>query len=604
MKNLFQILFFVSISCIAYGQVKCGTNLIWEIQSKNEPELIQKRIDMEEAISSFIKKRNSTETEYTIPVVFHILYNQEQQQISNSQILSQLQVLNDDFTRNNSDANNTPSEFSSIAADTKISFCLAKRDPQNDTTSGITYTNTEVSSFSLYDNRVFNDSLGGKDIWDPSKYLNIYVCDLSNALGFASFPGSNPIKDGVVIDYQNFGTNGTANTPYNLGRTATHEVGHWLNLFHIWGNGNCSSDMVDDTPTQEVENYGCIVHPSPSCSNNGDMFQNYMDYSNDDCMNLFTEGQKLRMHATINTERTEIAYNYACSLPFEDVGIMENIFPYENQVVCGSELDITTSIFNYSNNSISKLDIYYSIDSQPFQQFEWNGELLANSSQEILIASETLLPGIHQLTIFTDKPNGFRDLNYTNDTLNISFEIKDGNEINLAIQSDNYGEEISWQITDEIGDIQFEESDIISNYQNTYQLCLDNEICYTLTIFDQENDGICCDFGNGYIQVNNLYFSGDYNNELILDLCQVVSIESIDVNNIDVFPNPSSGTIYIESDHIIKTISIYNIQGKLLKLHKPNATNLNLQFEDLAKGLYLLQLNTNNGSSIKKIILK
>jgi hypothetical protein len=203
LKNLFQILFFVSISCIAYGQVKCGTNLIWEIQSNNEPELIQKRIDMEEAISSFIKKRNSTEIEYTIPVVFHILYNQEQQQISNSQILSQLQVLNDDFTRNNSDANNTPSEFSSIAADTKISFCLAKRDPQNDTTSGITYTNTEVSSFSLYDNRVFNDSLGGKDIWNPSKYLNIYVCDLSNALGFASFPGSNSIKDGVVIDYQN-----------------------------------------------------------------------------------------------------------------------------------------------------------------------------------------------------------------------------------------------------------------------------------------------------------------------------------------------------------------------------------------------------------------
>ena len=604
MKNLFHILFFVSISCLAFGQIKCGTNLLWEIESAQNPELIQKRMEMEEAISSFIKRRNSVNTEYTIPVVFHILYNQSQEQISNAQVLSQLQVLNDDFTRNNADANNTPSSFSSIAADTKINFCLAKRDPQNDTTSGITYTNTEVTSFSLYDIRVFSDSLGGKDIWDPSKYLNIYVCNLTNALGFSSFPGGNSFKDGVVIDYQNFGTNGTVNPPYNLGRTATHEVGHWFNLFHIWGNGNCSSDMVDDTPTQETENYGCIVHPSPSCTNNGDMFQNYMDYSNDDCMNLFTEGQKERMHATINTERTEIANSYACSLPFEDIGIIENIFPSENQIVCGSDLNITTSVFNFSNNNISRLNLYYSVDSQPFQQFVWNGDLLANSSQEILIGNEFLTPGVHQLTIYTDLPNGFRDLNPSNDTINIEFEIKDGNEINLAIQSDNYGEEISWQITDEVGEIQFEENNISSNQENTFQLCLDNDICYTLTIFDQENDGICCDFGNGYVQVNNQYFSGEYNDELQLDLCQIVSVENIDLNNIKVFPNPSLGTVYIQSNNIVNSISVYNIQGKLLKTHSPNSSDININLESLEKGLYLLQLNTNKGSSIKKIILK
>jgi hypothetical protein len=592
------------VSNLAFGQVKCGTNILFEIESNKNTELVNKRVEMEDAISSFIKKRNSAELEYTIPVVFHVLYNQSQEQVSSAQILSQLQVLNDDFTRNNADASNTPSTFSSVAADTKINFCLAKRDSQNDTTSGITYTYTDISSFSLYDIRIFHDSLGGKNIWDPQKYLNIYVCDLTNALGFSSFPGGNPVKDGVVIDYQNFGTNGTVIPPYNLGRTATHEVGHWFNLFHIWGNGNCSSDMVDDTPTQETENYGCSVHPSPSCSNSGDMFQNYMDYSNDDCMNLFTEGQKTRMHATINTERTEIGNNYACSLPFEDVGIIENIFPSENQVVCGSEINITTSVFNFSNNIISKLNIYYSIDNQSFQQFQWNGDISPNSSQEIMIGNQFLTPGTHQLTVFTDLPNGFRDLNSSNDSLIIEFEIKNGNEINLAIQSDNYGEEISWQITDEIGDIQFEESNISSNQENTFQLCLDNDICYTLTIFDQENDGICCDFGNGYIQVNNQYFSGEYNDELQLDLCQVVSLENTEVNNIKIFPNPSSGNLFIQSDEIVNIIYINNVQGKLLKTYTPNSSNINLNFESLDKGLYLLYINTNKESSIKKIILK
>ena len=131
-----------------------------------------------------------------------------------------------------------------------------------------------------------------KDIWDPNKYLNIYVCDLSNALGFASFPGTSQSRDAVVINYNNFGTINIL-APYNKGRTATHEVGHWLNLLHIWGDGNCGNDQVDDTPIQNSANYGCPSHPSPSCSNEGDMFQNFMDYTDDGCMNLFTNGQKI-----------------------------------------------------------------------------------------------------------------------------------------------------------------------------------------------------------------------------------------------------------------------------------------------------------------------
>ena len=145
------------------------------------------------------RKRNSTNN-ITIPVVFHVVYKNNTENISQAQILSQLEVINEDFRRQNIDAINTPTDFASVAADTEINFCLAQRTPENNITSGITRTETNVSSFSLFDDRIFFDSLGGKDIWNSDLYLNIYVCDLSSVLGFAAFPSSSPAIDGVVID--------------------------------------------------------------------------------------------------------------------------------------------------------------------------------------------------------------------------------------------------------------------------------------------------------------------------------------------------------------------------------------------------------------------
>ena len=207
------------------------------------------------------------------------------------------------------------------------------------------------------------------------------------------------------------------------------------------------------------------------------------------------------------------------------------------------------------------------------------------------------------MTIYTDLPNGYRDINPTNDTIVINFEIKQGDELNLSIFSDNYGEEISWQISNENEEIQFEENNLLSNQENEFQLCLDNDICYTLTIFDQQNDGICCDFGNGFIEVNNQYFSGEYNDELVLDLCQVIDTDEIYFKT-EIYPNPSTGTIYIESEEFIQSIKVIDIQGKLLKKYNPNNRNLKLNFDFLDKGLYLLQLKTNKEYIIKKIILK
>jgi hypothetical protein len=200
--------------------------------------------------------------------------------------------LNKDFRRLNSDANNTWPQ----AADVQVEFCLASIDPAGNSTSGITRTPTSTTAFGTNDQMKFTSS-GGKDAWPTASYLNIWVCDISGGiLGYAQFPGGSATTDGVVVDYQYFGTTGTATAPFNLGRTATHEVGHWLNLRHIWGDGGCTvDDFVNDTPVSDAPNFGCATG-HVSCGT-VDMVQNYMDYSDDACMNLFSAGQKTRMQA-------------------------------------------------------------------------------------------------------------------------------------------------------------------------------------------------------------------------------------------------------------------------------------------------------------------
>ena len=261
----------------------------------------------------------------TIPTVVHVVYKDAVQNISDAQIHSQLQVLNEDFRRNNKDAVNTVNEFLPIAADTEIEFCLATIDPSGQPSTGITRTSSTQTSFGINDQIKFA-TMSGKDIWDASKYLNIWVGELEGGIfGYAQFPGGNPNTDGVVVDYRYFGTMGTVSAPFHLGRTTTHEVGHWLYLFHIWGDGGCNlDDAVADTPIASQPNY-----TNPPCSTLGpnscvsahndlpDMFQNYMDYSADACMNLFTDGQKARMRAMLDTggPRASLLLSTACAAP-------------------------------------------------------------------------------------------------------------------------------------------------------------------------------------------------------------------------------------------------------------------------------------------------
>ncbi|TDD63660.1 zinc metalloprotease [Actinomadura rubrisoli] len=259
----------------------------------------------------------------TIPVVVHVVHNPDnpEQNIDDEQIRSQFTVLNQDFRAANPDVSQVPDVWKPLVADTQVEFQLASEDPLGRPTSGIVRVETDQEGFDT-DDAVKSANSGGADPWPSDQYLNMWVCQLvGGLLGYAQFPGGPPQTDGVVILHSAFGTTGTAAFPFDGGRTAVHEIGHWLDLFHIWGDddGACSNDdRVADTPNQADHNLGAPAFPHVTCNNgpNGDMFMNYMDYVDDRAMFLFTKGQSERMNACLEGTRASfIVARHGAAVP-------------------------------------------------------------------------------------------------------------------------------------------------------------------------------------------------------------------------------------------------------------------------------------------------
>lgn len=245
-----------------------------------------------------------------IPVVVHVVYRTAAENLSDAQVRSQIAALNRDYRKKNTDRKKVPTVWKGLVADTGIEFQLATTDPKGRKTTGITRKRTNRSSFGD-DDSVKSAGTGGVAPWPTDQYLNLWVCRLAGGLlGYAQFPGGPAATDGVVILNTAFGTTGIVAPPFNQGRTATHEVGHWLNLRHVWGDTeDCSgNDYVVDTPNAQHPNYGQPTFPHISCNNgpHGDMFMNYMDYVDDAAMCMFTVGQVARMHATLAGPRNQI----------------------------------------------------------------------------------------------------------------------------------------------------------------------------------------------------------------------------------------------------------------------------------------------------------
>lgn len=336
MKKILLLSIALPISFLLNAQSeKCGTmkNLNEKIAKDPSIKLRMEQSEMQTQkwIAEHPRTQKLQQVVITIPVVVHVLWNDPIENISVAQVQSQIDILNDDFRLLNSDSLTSSHPFWLYTADAEIEFCLASRDPNGNATTGIISTYTDSTTFVEMDSPKFT-ATGGKDNWDPTKYLNLWVCNLSGqgtTLGYAAFPAdltTTPDKDGVVIRYEAFGDIGTAGNvgfeANDLGRTGTHEVGHWLDLRHIWGDNqpNCGDDFVADTKPADDPNFNCPTFPHDpnnpcGTDGNGEMYMNYMDYPDDSCLVMFTDGQTVRMNAALNGDRAGLLTSLGCGTP-------------------------------------------------------------------------------------------------------------------------------------------------------------------------------------------------------------------------------------------------------------------------------------------------
>jgi hypothetical protein len=279
---------------------QCATEEVFERQLRENPDLAAKMNQIETLTERAISEGRLVNGKIVIPVVVNVLYRTTAENISQTQIQSQIDVLNKDFNALNSDYNSVPAAFSSAKANVGISFVL----------DAVYRKSTTKTSWGTND-AMKKTAQGGLNPTSPTTKLNLWVCKIGGGiLGYAQFPGGPSASDGVVIDTKYFGLSGSASYPYNLGRTATHEVGHWMNLRHIWGDATCGNDLVADTPSHNAPNYGAPVYPHKStCSGQPtEMTMNYMDYTDDRAMYMFSLGQKTRMKAIFSSGGPRIGF--------------------------------------------------------------------------------------------------------------------------------------------------------------------------------------------------------------------------------------------------------------------------------------------------------
>lgn len=614
-KLLYSFIALSMISVSAQAQsIRCATMENLERLKLADPSLETRMAKIEKQSQEIIEK-NAGESNagiasiINIPVVVHVLYHSSEENISNAQIQSQIAVLNEDFRRLNSDKVNTPSGFSSVAADAEITFCLAATDPNGAPTNGIIRKSTSASSFSDDDNVKFS-STGGDNAWPSGSYLNIWVCNLGGGLlGYAQFPGGPASTDGVVITYTNFGRNYATTAPYDKGRTATHEVGHWLNLRHIWGDASCGNDLVSDTPTQQTSNFGCPSFPNLTCSNtvNGDQFMNYMDYTDDACMNMFSSGQKSRMKSLFASGgfRASLTTSAGCGESDPEppapastltigTGTGTMVAPYgtyyidEKSQFIITKAELLAAGYSVFNNEIKALAFnVYSASGQAMQNFTIKlGATTLNS-----FSSNTYLDNSEMTTVYSANQTVVTGWNPHLFTTPYAYPGTG----NLVV-------EICWD----------------NNSYTTDSKVYCTNLSSSKTIFKQQDvsaGGMCSTTigTKGFNRPNmRLTMGAAPLEERKLMLGNVTSPEA----RFEVFPNPASSFLNIkypiESGNARVIFSVYNMMGALInslieESVSAGEQSLSLDFtsyDNMPDGIYLLSLNVDGAVQTKRFVLK
>lgn len=432
LTNLVFISGLLFISLVSHAQDRCGT-----VEYNKSLFPTDYKIRFENWISSEISKRQGNRTSrtqagpYTVPVVVHVIHNGEAlgagTNIPDAQIVSQIKVLNADFNRLNSDASKTPAVFAAVAGNMNIQFVLAKQDPEGLATTGIVRVNGGRSSWTSRDNY----DLKSKSYWPSEKYLNVWVCNITDFLGITQFPisnlpglenGSNNAEtDGIIVWYKAFGsaTDGSfvLDPEYNLGRTLTHEMGHFFGLNHIWGDDGTSctgTDNVSDTPNQAGSTSGCPAHPAADNCTSAKMFQNYLDYTDDACMNLFTNGQVSRMNTVIESSprRASLLTSPGLQNPTpvpNDLGIVQIISPEPSS--CSNTIVPQVEIKNYGTNQVVSTQLQVSVNGAVAEVKNLTLNLSYLQTAIVSFNPVIVVSGSNQFDFQVNQTNGVTDSN-------------------------------------------------------------------------------------------------------------------------------------------------------------------------------------------------
>lgn len=442
-KALTCSIIFVLSAAAAMAQVtsrttqdKCGTMQRLEARLSRNPELRARFEQQREQFNRIVEQNRAVRTGdaskveavYTIPVVFHIVLA-NQSLVTDAQIQAQVDTLNKDYSGTNGDTVNIPSYFKSLFGRSSIRFCLAQRTPDDESTNGIERITTAKTSFSNTDDGVKHASSGGADNWNSANYFNVWICPISNSIvGYATFPqDGSEAEQGVVIDYRSLP--GGSFAAYNGGKTLTHEAGHYFNLYHIWGDddGACTgTDYVDDTPNQANSTSGCpggIKTDNCTPSGNGILYQDYMDYSNDPCLVMFTSQQAARMESALLLYRPSLLSSNGCQPAVQrnyDAQLLSITQPVQR--LCSAQFTPAVTIRNRGVQTLTSLLITAQLDGAAATSFTWTGSLVKSAAAAVTLGNLTAPTGNHTLTITVTQPNSNSDEDQSNNALSASFQ--------------------------------------------------------------------------------------------------------------------------------------------------------------------------------------
>jgi hypothetical protein len=424
------------------AQDRCGTEankLTLQGQQGNQPgdAVFEQWLKAKAQAQMGRSSTGRSQSTYQVPVVVHVIHNgvNDPTNISDAQILSQIKVLNADYKRLNADASKTPSDFQSVAGAFDVEFVLARQDPNGLETTGIVRMQGPKTAWTVNDNY----QLKALSYWPAEDYLNLWVCNLTDYLGYSQFPVSNlqglenasknRLTDGVVIAYNAFGSkdddvnnNFTLLSKYNKGRTATHEIGHFFGLRHIWGDdgGSCSGDdYVADTPNQPGSTSGCPSHPQNNSCGTITMFQNYLDYTDDNCMNLFTKGQVSRMETVINNSirRASLLTSPGLSEPVpqpNDVSLIAILAPGSG--ACQTGIVPQIHVRNNGNNTITSTQVSFQVDGNVQETKTFTLNLAPGDESTLSFSMVSFGSGTHDVLFSVIQTNGTTDGNPNNNS--------------------------------------------------------------------------------------------------------------------------------------------------------------------------------------------